>query len=521
MIFDFLIYYFFFLLLKLELKKLLVFIIFFLYVLIFFSANVNCSKFYDGFGKNKLQNDRYLNLCYIPKPKICGKDFLSGFFDFNYFRNKGCEGFNNDKKIFLKYLGKDLEKYNNFSYPRTEFWNQKLSYYNLANLVEKNIHAVKENNSIDNEVFISFSKNIGKIQIFLKKNKTLIKIKKELSKNFPVKYNNIYLIYIDGISRRHFIRKLKKTTKLIEKYLYTNKKKSGINKYLNSFQFFKYHTFEGHTQGNIVPIFYGNRAHSNEKTEIVKFFNEKGFITATTHNSCNREIFDWPANFLKNTKFSYFDHENVAMFCDPNFEDKNDKWSIKKGKSSIIRKCFYGRDSFDYNFEYILQFLESYKKERKFFRISFGDGHEATTEVIKYIDNSLYSFLQKIFENYYDDKTSIIIFSDHGAQIPGPYDILFYEEKMFEKFLGLLIIIIPIDNKIILSNILYNQQQMITPYDIHDTLIDMLNLNKTFNIRNSEDKRQSLLVKINGIKRNCQIYKEEIGENCYCKNYII
>ena len=239
------------------------------------------------------------------------------------------------------------------------------------------------------------------------------------------------------------------------------------------------------------------------------------------HNSCNREIFDWTKKFLKNTKFSYFDHENVAMFCDPNFEDKNDKWSIKKGKCSILRKCFYGRDSFDYNFEYILQFLENYKKERKFFRISFGDGHEATTEVIKYIDNSLYSFLQKIFENYYDDKTSIIIFSDHGAQIPGPYDILFYEEKMFEKFLGLLIIIIPIDNKIILSNILYNQQQMITPYDIHDTLIDMLNLNKTFNIRNSEDKRQSLLVKINGIKRNCQIYKEEIGENCYCKNYII
>ena len=48
----------------------------------------------------------------------------------------------------------------------------------------------------------------------LKKNETLIKHKRKLAEKFPVKFNNIYLIYIDAISRRHFIRKLKKTTKL-------------------------------------------------------------------------------------------------------------------------------------------------------------------------------------------------------------------------------------------------------------------------------------------------------------------
>ena len=29
----------------------------------------------------------------------------------------------------------------------------------------------------------------------------------------------VYIIYIDGISRNHFLRKLKKTSKLIEKIL--------------------------------------------------------------------------------------------------------------------------------------------------------------------------------------------------------------------------------------------------------------------------------------------------------------
>ena len=190
------------------------------------------------------------------------------------------------------------------------------------------------------------------------------------------------------------------------------------------------------------------------------------------------------------------------MFCDSNYEDKKNKWSVDNGKCSVLRKCFYEKDSFDYNFEYITQFLEIYKKERKFFRITIGDGHEATTEVIKYIDNSFYSFMEKILKYYFDDKTAIIILSDHGAHIPGPYDILFLEEKMSEKYLALLFFILPNKEKYKYSNILYNQQQLITVYDIHDTLLDMINVNK-YNYHNMEqNKGQSLFLKINGKERS-------------------
>ena len=76
--------------------------------------------------------------------------------------------------------------------------------------------------------------------------------------------------------------------------------------------------------------------------------------------------------------------------------------SITKVKSSVLRKCFYDHESFEYEFEYILQFLEAYKNERKFFKISFADGHEGNLEVVKYIDDSLYEFLIKIFNNYFE-----------------------------------------------------------------------------------------------------------------------
>ena len=502
-----------------EIKKLLILFLLFLLTLIFFITKFNCEHFYDGMGEIKLINDKNINKCFIKKPKICGKNFLSGLFDINYFRKKGCIDSRNKKSIFFKYLDENLKIYNNFSFPRTEYWDQKLSYKNLSNLVEKQIKVSNNNNSKNSEVFVSFREDKGKITINLKKNDTLINYKRSLAEKNPVKFNNVYMIYLDALSRNHFIRKLKESKNLIEKMLFTNRKKKDYFDNFNAFQFFKYHSLNGHTEGNIFPLFYGNSRSSESGVSIVKFFNEKGFITAATHNSCNKEIFDWVGNF--NITYSYYDHENVAMFCDANYEDKNSKWSVSNGKSSIIRRCLYERDSFDYNFEYITQFLEAYKNERKFFRITIGDGHEATTEVIKFIDKSLRSFIEKILKYYFDDKTAFIILSDHGAHIPGPYDILLYEEKQNEEFLALLILILPSKKDYDFSNILFNQQQLITTYDIHDTLLDMINVNKSNFENMNQNKGKSLFTKINGKERSCENYLEEIPESfCYCQNYI-
>lgn len=518
-IFFYLIYLTLYLLFNLYIKKFLISILFFLYALFTFISLTNCRQFFDGIGGEKLINDKELSDCYIHKPRSCGFNLLSGLFDISYFRKKGCDGFNDNKKTFFKYLNKKFRKFNHFAYPRTEHWNPKKSFRNLANLIERSILPVNNYNLNTSEVFVSFKDNKGKITINLKKNENLIKEKRKLAEKFPVKFENIYLIYLDAISRNNFIRRLKKSTKIIEKIIYSNRKREKEFEIYNAFQFFKYHNFNQHTHGNIFPLFYGNKGHSNKGISIVKFLNQKGYITAAAHNSCNRDIFDW-FNMNKNIQFANYDHENVAMFCDTNYEDKRNKWSIRKGKSSVLRRCFYGRDSFDYNFEYILQFLEAYKGERKYFRITFGDGHEATTEVIKYIDNSLSNFILKLLKDYFTDKTSIIILSDHGAQMPGPYDILFYEEKITEKYLGLLLLILPNKNDYNSSNIFYNQQQMITTYDIHDTLLDMINVNK-YDYKNMDLTRgQSLFLKINGKERNCQKYKGEITpEYCFCHKY--
>lgn len=141
-------------------------------------------------------------------------------------------------------------------------------------------------------------------------------------------------------------------------------------------------------------------------------------------------------------------------------------------------------------------------------------------KLIKYIDESLSNFIEKLLYNYFTNKTAIIIMSDHGVHIPGPHDILFYEEKKEEKYLGLLLLILPIDGNYNLKNIIFNQQQMITPYDIHDTLLDMINVDKYAYKNLDKNKGQSLFKKINGKKRNCQKYLGEITVDvCFCQKY--
>ena len=108
-------------------------------------SNINCKKFYDGIGGIKLINNKFTDYCFFKKPKFCGQDFLSGLFDVNIFRKKGCEGFKDQKQKFLKYLNKSLRVYDNFSYPRTEYWNPKVTFKNLADKVEKNIKIVGKN----------------------------------------------------------------------------------------------------------------------------------------------------------------------------------------------------------------------------------------------------------------------------------------------------------------------------------------------------------------------------------------
>ena len=122
-------------------------------------------------------------------------------------------------------------------------------------------------------------------------NETLSKERKNLEKNSSPYANNIIILYIDSISRAYSIRQLKKTLKFFEQFMSFkggfNEKNPSSN--FHSFQFFKYHSFDGYTYENYPRIFYGNKANTNI-IRITKYFKDNGFVTSYSNELCFRDI---------------------------------------------------------------------------------------------------------------------------------------------------------------------------------------------------------------------------------------
>ena len=238
---------------------------------------------------------------------------------------------------------------------------------------------------------------------------------------------------------------------------------------------------------------------------IVHYYNERGYISLQAGGDCSQtlfSLFDWNVETLKGF---YFDHELISLFCDPNFININDPYSDKNNKFgpySLIRNCLYGKDAFEYIFEYANQFIEKYIDQPKFMRIFFEDGHEDTQEKIKYIDDSLSNFIQNIIDNHFNEKNLIIFVSDHGRNI----------HDFGQKFIAYY-------NK---SGLIANEQKFITPYDVFMTML--LNFNDIDeSVKNK--KGQELDIAIDGMKRNCYTYDdynvkgEKTETFCRCINF--
>ena len=456
------------------------FIIMFYYI--FFIHYMNCNNWEKGLNNTYIENNKNKYACNIIFPKICQFKLGMKFFDITNLNGVNCNkkkentklkllkfsnhkninnqtkriGFpllNKDKRIFLAIKDNDNKIYKYASNYLTDMDNE-----DLVNKIFKNNYP---------EIIIDYTNNqYGELIINITFNETLSKERKLLEKNSLPFSENIMIIYIDSVSRANSIRKLKKSLKFIEKFMSF---KGGYHprypsENYHSFQFFKYHSFTSYTRNNYMQLFYGNSYGSvNEKkmVRITKYLKENGYITSYINDMCLRE----PTNTGHNMDYEEIgDHE--WLICDPN---------MKSVHSHTIR-CLYNKLSTEYAYEYGNQFWRKYKNNRKFLSIITNDGHEGTLEVIKYIDDALFNFLNNLYNDNLFKNSSIFLLSDHGTAAPSPYYITnFYQ---IERHLPMLYIICN-DRKNISYDRQYqyihkNQQILITGYDIYNTIGNLI-----------------------------------------------
>ena len=387
-------------------------------------------------------------------------------------------------------------------------------------LDQSNNNITNKNNSINTNKITQILKNnnIDKQVNKMPTNDSLKqKLRMEIINNTNISFNNnIFKTKINNtginITNKKPIRKLE--TINITNYF--------ENKYY-AYQFLKYHTFNSGTKFNAMPMFYGTTVFNPIGTNIIKFFKQLGYITAQSTDMCSKEVWE-PEKEPQYLDFDSWDHENVAMFCDPSYMDRKSLYSIYKGVYSLLRRCFYGKEIHDYIFEYGIKFWEAYPDNKKFLRLGFNDGHESTFEVLKYLDEPLEQFLQYFLEKGYLKNTALFIVSDHGNHMPGIYNLFFSQQFETERVLANFYLIINSANlfgdklnmfRLFNLNALENQQSLITPYDIHDTLMHMIygnHINKFFS-----KKGKSVFWKIDNAGRTCDFFDQDDEEKGLCR----
>ena len=489
----------------------------FIWILIYTYIKItkNCNVWYDGLNGIRLENNPKFDKCKIVHPKRCWINSIDGVFDVSRILNENCNNFRGGEKAeLLKYLSPRFNLTQNFGYPITTKYtwlNQSHfdRFFNnvMADMIDLDkIDYSKIDDDLKPEVVLKFDPltEMGKIDIKINRNEILAKERNDiyntlLPKDKP-KYNNILFLYIDAISRPEFIRAMKNTEKYLSKYFNSSEK--------SFYQMMKYHNFIFFTQQNVNPMFFGESMFNSNGTSILKHIKKKGFITGHSNNICTRQLYDIEDNYTENIEYDSFDHENIAMMCDPNFYNPENRFTPYMGPYSIRRRCLYGRDTFEYILEYGEKFWKTYSKEHKFLRLSFQDAHEGTLEVVKYLDVKLAEFLEKFDRKGYLKDTAVFLVSDHGNNMVGIYNIFQFEDYVLEKTLGTWFMLLPKKKEIDEKFLEINQQRLVSPYDIHDTLLDMFGYHQNNTIFSR--KGQSIYKEVNGLERNCDYYSQDI-----------
>ena len=471
-----------------------------------------------------MDNNKEKYGCKIRLPKYCPYKVLGPYQDFTRILGVNCsfKKTNSRKEILKKstspYITKKTKKFG-FPYTNEGLFgcSDEFDYKMLKSNITNNLFDVENNfnNFTDPEIIVDFSKDpSGELLINVKYNDTLSKERKKLENLNNPYSNNILILFLDSVSRVSSLKQLNKTLNFFEKFI---SYEGGFNENFpeekfHSFQFFKYHSFEGRTAGNYPRLYYGNRREAKNITRLTKYFKENGYITNYCSHLCQKDN----AKTLHNaTQSELYDHQ--MLLCDPN----------SPRYSKPIRKCLYGKDDVGFLFDYSEQFWRKYKHNRKFSTLIIDSAHEETGEVLKHLDDIIFNYLYSLYnENLFKD-TSIFLVSDHGLGIQSVYYT--FQVYKFEGVLPMLYVIIN-DRKNIsyhdqYSNIQQNQQIFITAYDIYNTFNHLLYGDNYKNILNLTDEKPtpksplgiSLLDKIDGQSRKSKNY--EYMEYNYKYNY--
>lgn len=518
---------------KLKTRVLYVFIPLMIVLLVFYIKfnsilSTSCDTWNKGFNDIQISNSKD-SQCKINKPTKCFKEIFNGVFKYSYWVPESkCSLRDSSNYALMKEVITDKSA-KRLGFPRTENWDYKsqakrkeynrlvrkgiinMDDPNIKDRIKKEIEVVVDYNKTPVKLDIKLIKKIGLANERYKKYQRL-KSSENFNPNGGFLPKNVLLFYLDSLSRAEFKRKLPKFHSWMEQFYWrnnhtsnykvgdedtkinnnndrinnTNKDFFNIPEYRNntdldqvkrkieSYQFLKYHGVGRYTVMNNLPLFWGNYVNQQVSKNFfyLKDAVDSGYITGTAQNHCARETV--ASDDVNNLPFTNYDHELNGLFCDPNNESKDNEYSSIKGSNNMLPRCLYNQHTAKISMDYTLQFFRAYREVAKYFHLGIMDNHEVFGEGVAILDDMIVEFFENFRKEGFLENTTVIVLSDHGHAFFGLWSVLQANDHIKELVLPSLFLILPkeeygTDYEKIKSNLIFNENSLVTPFTMHNT----------------------------------------------------
>ncbi|GBP62181.1 hypothetical protein EVAR_42498_1 [Eumeta japonica] len=278
---------------------------------------------------------------------------------------------------------------------------------------------------------------------------------------------NVLIMGIDAVSRMNFHRTMPKTL------AYLNRR--------NAIELLGYNKVGDNTFPNVIPLLMGIREFDLKKTCLPRsrstfdncpfvwdWFKEAGFYTALGEDTARLGTFNYFRLGFSGSPTDYY------LYTFMHESEKNVGNNKDFNSYLCMGNKFFYRVLLDY-----IQSLTATLKNNKL----FGFFWEVTMshDYLNYpmvMDDSYESFFRNLESTGYLDQTVVILLSDHGIRWG---DIRSTKQGRLEERLPFVFVLLPPSLResyeTATNNLQSNARRLTTPFDLHATLLDLVNMN--------------------------------------------
>lgn len=302
---------------------------------------------------------------------------------------------------------------------------------------------------------------------------------------------SVLIFGIDSISKLNFLRHFPKTYTLLKK--------------IKAFELHGYNKVQENTIVNMVPFLTGKHLNNSlisskfcDKIDLLwKDYERRGYRTLFAEDAPTIGMFNYRKKGFHNVPSDYYFRPLALAIENSNFR--------KKSKNH----CFGNILEFKYILDWVQDFVTFFKDKPYFSLVFLSRLTHDLLNYAGYADEPSHEFLSKLYQNSSTMNNTVLIFmSDHGIRFGGILKTYVgkLEERlpfMFVKFPDWYLKKYPSEAK----NLKVNERRLTSPFDMFETLKDILEYNTGWPVTERPSPGVSIL--------------KEIPENRTCEDVLI